>query len=169
MKRIVIALLSLILVAAVRGAEPTAEAVNRLMEPSHVDEMLVQALKQMDNGIRTAMEQGAAQAQQGKELTAAQKAALAKCQDKVSAMIQDELSLNKTKDLYVKAYQATFTQEEIDGIVAFYNTPAGKALVEKSAVAMEKAGKDMQGRIQPVMQKIQAMQADCVKEIQKAK
>jgi hypothetical protein len=37
----------------------------------------------------------------------------------------------KIRPELVKAYAETFTDEEIDGMLAFYETPAGRAVVTK--------------------------------------
>ena len=42
-------------------------------------------------------------------------------------------SLNKTKPALAKVYTDTYTEEEIDGILAFYKSPAGKVLASENA------------------------------------
>jgi hypothetical protein len=131
--------------------------------------MLDQMIKQMDDGIRSAMQQGLAQAMKGKEPSAAQKTKITEFQNKLSQMMKDELSYAKMKDVYLQVYRETFTQEEISSIIAFYSSPAGKAMVEKVPVAMQKAGALMQGRIGPITQKLQGMMEQFQKDVAKAK
>ena len=73
------------------------------------------------------------------------------------------------EDVYLQVYRETFTQEEITSIIAFYSSPAGKAMVEKVPVAMQKAGTLMQARIGPMTQKLQAMIEQFQKDVEKAK
>ena len=57
--------------------------------------------------------------------------------------------------MFVKAYADTFTDSEIDAIVAFYKTPAGKAMIEKQPALTAK-----------IMQTIQAQMADLMPQIE---
>jgi hypothetical protein len=50
----------------------------------------------------------------------------------------------KLKPLYVKVFAETFTEEELDGMLSFYKSPAGKAMMEKMP--------QMMARMMPLMQ-----------------
>ena len=41
------------------------------------------------------------------------------------------MTWDKLRPLYVRIYQESFTQEEIDGLIVFYESPAGIAFVER--------------------------------------
>ena len=84
-------------------------------------------------------------------------------------MIRDELSYAKMKDIYLQVYRETFTQDEINSIIAFYSSPAGKAMVEKIPITMQKAGALVQARIGPMTQKLQGMMEQFEKDVAKAK
>jgi hypothetical protein len=67
--------------------------------------------------------------------------------------------------MYVRVYQKTFTQQEIDGMLAFYKTPAGQAVISKMPAAMQNTMNEMQQLMGPVMQKMQRLQQDVVAEM----
>jgi hypothetical protein len=134
-----------------------------------LEALLNNALNQMDEGMAKGMEQGLQKSLQGKELSPAQKTAVANFRAKFSRTIKEELTADKVKDLYVQAYREAFTQEEVNGIVAFYKSPAGKAITEKNPAAMQKANTLMQARISPLSLKLQAMFEDFVKDLAKTK
>lgn len=46
-------------------------------------------------------------------------------------MIRERLSWDKLKPKFIDLYAETFTEEEVEGMVAFYRSPAGKAAIEK--------------------------------------
>ena len=71
-------------------------------------------------------------------------------------VLHEELAWDKMRLVYVQIYQETFTQEEIDGLIAFYKSPAGVAFVEKMPVVMQKSMSIMQSRIAPMMEKMKA-------------
>ena len=139
------------------------------MNVMQVQKMLDQMMTQMDSGMRGAMEQGLQQSLQGKTPTEAQKTQIAEFQKKLSGALKDELSFAKIKDIYLQVYRETFTQDEINSIIAFYGSPAGKAMVEKVPVAMQKAGSLMQARIGPITEKVQAMIEQFQKDVVQAK
>jgi uncharacterized protein len=167
--RISFVLVFLCAATLVHAAPPSDQSINKMMSVLQVEAMLNQALQQMDGNIAKGMEQGLQQSLQGKELTAAQKTAVENFKNKLGATMKEELSLAKVKEIYVQVYRETLTQEEVDSILAFYGSPAGKAMVEKMPTAMEKASTLMQARIGPMAKKLQAMQEEFVKELAKTK
>jgi len=155
-----------VLIAAaglLQAAPPSDQSINEMMQVLQSEKMFDAMVAQMEAGMKTGMEQGL----QGKKLSPEQRASVEKLQGQMSAMIKEELSFAKTKDFYVQAYRDTFTQEEVNSIIAFYSSPAGKALVEKIPLAMQKAGSLMQARIAPMIAKLQKMQEDFAQDIGK--
>jgi len=52
-------------------------------------------------------------------------------QAKIMDLVKDRMNWEKMRPVYVKMYSETFTDEEIDGMLAFYQSPAGRAMLEK--------------------------------------
>jgi len=50
---------------------------------------------------------------------------------KTMDIMEEELSWEKMKDDYVTIYAETFTEEELQGAVEFYRSPAGRKWIEK--------------------------------------
>ena len=169
MKNYLVCLALLFSVVAIKAAPPSDQSIEQMINVMQVQKMLDQMMTQMDSGMRTGMEQGLQQSLRGKTPTDAQKAQMAELQKKISGMIKDELSFAKMKDIYLQVYRETFTQDEVSSIIAFYSSPAGRAMVEKVPVAMQKAGILMQGRIGPITQKIVGMMEQFQKDVAKAK
>jgi hypothetical protein len=64
------------------------------------------------------------------------------------------VSLNRAKPALAKVYTDTYTEEEIDGILAFYKSPAGKAFLQKMPEVMQRSMPVMMqmiGDLQPEM------------------
>jgi hypothetical protein len=74
------------------------------------------------------------------------------------------LTWEKLRPLYVQIYQESFTQEEIDGPIAFYESPAGVAFVEKLPFVMQKSMSIMQSRMAPMMEKMKAAMKEAIAE-----
>ena len=82
---------------------------------------------------------------------------LAVFQDKVAAVIAEVFAWEKLKPAYVKLYAEEFSDEELDGIIAFYKSPSGQAMVSKTPSLMTKATTVVQARMaeaQPQLQKL---------------
>lgn len=153
----------LVTFAVLRAAPPSDESIGKMMSVMHAEKMLDQTLAQMN----ASMEMGFKQSLQGRELTPTQREAVENFKKKISGIMKEELAFAKMKDVYIQAYRETLTQEEVDAITTFYSSPAGKAVVDKIPVAMQKAGMLMQSRINPMIQKIQTMERDFAQELVK--
>src|ERR1019366_4745218 len=75
------------------------------------------------------------------DMPAEQRAKAGEMQGKMMALVA--ASLSKSKPAIAKVYTDTYTEEEIDGILAFYKSPAGKAFIQKMPEVMQ--------RLMPVM------------------
>ncbi|HVX65619.1 MAG TPA: DUF2059 domain-containing protein [Bryobacteraceae bacterium] len=69
----------------------------------------------------------------------------------INKVVAEHLGWEKLKPRFVALMAEAFTDEELDGILAFYRSPAGKAMVEKMPQFM---GKTM-GVVQAAMQEMQ--------------
>jgi len=148
-----------------QAAPPSDESINQLLELSKAGKLMDSVWAQMDGLIKSSEQQ----VTKGKPLNADEQAIMDKQQAKMIAIMKDELSWDKLKDGFVRVYRETFSQEEIDGIIAFYKSPAGQAFIDKQPALMKNTMALMQQRMGPVMQKIQQMTEETAKELKAAK
>ena len=83
----------------------------------------------------------------------------------MATMMKDLLDWKKLEPLYVRVYQKTFNQQEVDGMIAFYKMPVGQTVIAKMPAVMQNTIEEMQQMMAPVMQKIQKTQQDVVAEM----
>ncbi|MGD0577866.1 MAG: DUF2059 domain-containing protein [Bryobacteraceae bacterium] len=146
--------------------------IDEMLQLMHYDQTMKQMLEQMQS----------MQIEQLKKMDGpAEARALAEeIMQKVMALIADHWSYEKVKPICVQLYAEVFSEEEIDGIVSFYRSPAGKAMLEKMPQMMQRMMTMMQkltGDLQPEIQKIaeeakrkaDAMQKDDAKQKEDAK
>lgn len=94
-------------------------------------------------------------AQMGKDIPAEQRAKVGEMQGKMMALVA--VSFSKAKPALAKVYTDTYTEEEIDGILAFYKSPAGKAFLQKMPEVMQRSMPvmmQMMGDLQPEIKKM---------------
>ena len=148
-----------------QAAPPSDQSVNQLLQLTKVDRQMDSVLAQMEGAMKASLQR----LTQGKPLSVDEQAMLDQRQAKMSAILKEELSWDKVKDQYVQAYREMFTQEEIDGLIAFYQTPAGQSLVNKQPELAKRTMTILQQRMAPVMQRIQKMSEAAASELKKSK
>jgi hypothetical protein len=147
------------------AAPPSDQSINQLLQLTKVDKHMDSVFTQMEGAMKASLQQ----ATKGKPLSAEEQAVLDRQQAKMAGIMKEELSWDKMKDLYVQAYRETFSQEEIDGLIAFYQTPVGQSLVSKQPELMKRTMTILQQRMAPMTQRIQKMSEETALELQKAK
>jgi hypothetical protein len=122
-------------------------------------------MAQMDGFMKQALQQ----ATQGQQLTPEVKRNIEKRQAEMISIFKEVLDWNKLEAMYVRVYQKSFTQPEIDNLIAMYKTPGGQTLLKKMPIVLQNTMTEMQEIMRPMMQRIQQMQQEVVAEIQAEK
>jgi hypothetical protein len=135
-------------------ADETTKAakVDQLLSVMNIEKQQKQMMDQMSQMVIGQIKEQ--MAKQG-NITEAEMAKMEDRQKRLFALISEKTSWANMKTVYVKAYSDTFNENEIDGILAFYKTPAGKAMIEKQP--------SLNGKI---MESVQAQMADLMPQIE---
>jgi hypothetical protein len=96
------------------------------------------------------------QAAAGKTLTDEQQRLIQIAPRQFVEVMRQEFNWSTLKPIYVGIYRESFSQEEIDGLVAFYRSPAGQAFVNKMPVVTQKSMAAVQAMLGPLGQKMKA-------------
>jgi hypothetical protein len=140
---------------------PSEASVKQLLEVAQARKLVDSVMAQMDN----LMEQSIAQAIQGQKIPPKVQKDIDARRVEMTGMMKELLDWSKLEPMYVRVYQKTFSQQEIDGMVVFYKTPAGQAVIGKMPAVLQSTIEEMQQLMGPVMQKMQKMQQDVVAEM----
>jgi len=154
-------ILSLLLSASVvcSAAPPSTESIDTLLVVTKSEALVSTMHAQMEQ----MMGQTLTGMLGGRKITEEQKRVIEAAPKQFSIIMKEELSWANMKPMYVSIYQETFTQEEIDGLIAFYRSPAGAAFIDKMPVVMQKSAIIMQARMPQLMEKMRtAMQKTLV-------
>lgn len=143
---------------------PSEASIKQLLEVAQARKLIDSVMSQMD----TLMLQTIQQATQGKEVSPKIQKEIDKQQADVTGLMKELLDWSKLEPMYVRIYQKTFSQSEVDGMIAFYKTPAGQAVIAKMPTAMQNTMDEMQQMMRPVMQKMERMQQDVATEMKAA-
>lgn len=83
--------------------------------------------------------------------------------EKALDIVTEAFKWENIKADYIALYADTFTEEEMRGIIAFYKSPTGQALLEKQPLLMKGSMELNQKQMMGIMPKIKAMQEEMKK------
>lgn len=135
-------------------AAPVSEATMRELLAVTQAQKLVEGMKSqmhahMDQSVRLAL--------QGTTPTAGQQRAIERMKNRMMLLMQNELAWEKIEPMYLTLYAESFSEEEVAGMLEFYKTPAGQAVINKMPLLMQKSVLEVQKimmRSGPQMQRI---------------
>lgn len=146
------------------AAPPSAASVEELLEVSGAESSVSTMYTIMEDSMRAGVQQAVA----GKDLTPQQQAAVERIPARMMGVMREEMAWAKLKPMFVQVYQETLTQADVDGLVAFYRTPAGRAMIEKMPAVMQRSATIMQGQMPAMIEKLQAVMAEELRAAQVA-
>lgn len=123
-----------------------------------VDGMFAQFDGRMNGFLRQALH--------GQPASPEQQKAINSMKIKMTMLFQQEYSWEELEPMYIRIYKESFSQEEVDGMIAFYKTPSGQAIVKKMPIVMQKTMLEVQTKIVGLMPKLQKIQQEFIFDLQ---
>jgi uncharacterized protein len=120
--------------------------IERLLELTNADAMMDQVFNQMKAMTASQVPKGTTPEQQARE---------EQTRNKIMDLIKSRMRWDKMRPDYVKLYSETFSDEEVSGMLAFYESPAGRAMLSKMPVLMGKTMALVQSQMTELMPEIQ--------------
>ena len=141
--------------AFAQSTPPSAKSVLQLLQVTHTHQIFENAGAQMDatmgKSMRAAMQM---------QLNPEQEKIVDESQARLLAVIKDALSWSTLEPALVQAYQSTFTQEEVNAMLKFYDSPLGQSVGAKLPTVNQQMTQLTQQRMQSVIPRIIEMQKD---------
>jgi hypothetical protein len=147
-------------VATAHAAAPTDASIKELLQATQSKELLQSVQSQIDNMTAGIMRDAASSTKIDEE----KQKALDKFREKMIAIQKEELSWEKMEPMLISIYASSLTQEDVDGITAFYKSPAGKAYVQKIPAIMQQTMMQMQAKLKPMAEKVKQAQKELNEE-----
>lgn len=145
-------------------AAPTAASVQELLALSSMHTLLDQTATQYRTAIKASMRQSF----EGKKLNEDQQKIESDAEDKIADIIGSLLSWDTFSPIVVDVYTSTYTQGEVNDLIKFYKSPAGKAWVSKQPVAMNKTMALMQSKVNDIMPELKQLAIDTGQQLRAA-
>jgi len=150
---------------AANNAPVSDASIRELLEVTNAQQM-IEGMKGQMTGMMNAAMQNATKDQ---TITPERQVILDRMRTKMSAVVADTLNWDQLLPLYLRTFRASFTQDEIDGVIKFYKSPAGRAYVKKMPLAMQNVMKEMPEFVKPLQEKMAAIQKEAIQELKELK
>ncbi|WP_343743147.1 DUF2059 domain-containing protein [Herbaspirillum huttiense] len=151
--------------APARAAPASEDSVRQILEVTQsrqlVDGIMDQQAARMDQVMTAVLA--------GHKPTPAQQQAMDKMKFRMLNLIRESINWEKMAPAYIRLYRETFTEEEVQGMLDFYRTPAGQAMIHKLPVLMQRNMDLMQQSLIAMQPRMQQIQQDFMAEIKAAK
>jgi hypothetical protein len=144
------------------ATQPSDDSVRELMEVTDARELMEGAMAQADQMMRASMEQ----TMQGKEISTEDRKVLDDMRAQMVAVLEEELGWAALEPMFIDVYQRSFSQSEVDAMLEFYNSDAGKAVVAKMPLVMQNTMGVMQQRMMSMAPRLQQIEAEAVAKLQ---
>jgi hypothetical protein len=117
--------------------------------------------------IDAAIQSGVQQSLQGRELTPEQEKILDEMRTNLLVIFGEEFTWTKLEPTFIDVYRRSLSQSEVDGMIAFYKTTAGRAVIAKMPLIMQNSMQMVQSQLGGMMPRIQQVQREAVEKLEK--
>jgi hypothetical protein len=160
MKAIFVAL-TMTLSASALASQPTDASVRELLKVTESQKLVDASEAQMDSVMRATMQQ----AFKGQTVTPDIQESLDDMRGKMIALMRQEMRWDVLEPKFLDIYKQSFSQAEVDGMLAFYKSETGRAVIAKMPVVMQHTMQMMQQMMLALMPKLQAVQKETMAEV----
>jgi uncharacterized protein len=146
-------------------SKPSEQSVKELLAVSEVKKLTDEVMGQVD-GI---MELVIQQVSQSEQVSPEEQKIMDNMKTKMVNALKQEMKWEGIEAYYIQVYQETFTQDEVNGILAFYKTPAGQATIKKMPVLMQQTMLETQSRMLRLMGQFEEIQKEAQEKLEAQK
>ena len=150
--------------AFANDAPPSDESIAEMMQVTRAEDNFAALKPQVEAAMRKTLDEAVG----GRILSQAQRVAYDRGRERMVAVMSAEYSWSSMREIYLRVYQATFTQDELDGIIAFYRTPAGAAMVRKMPLLQQHLLQETQDWMRPLIKDFQTIAEETRVEMDRA-
>jgi len=142
---------------------PASEAsIRELMEITQASKLIDGVSVQLDGMMQSTIARSLA----GKNISPEQQQVIDEMRTKLVSIMTQSLRWDQMEPMMIDIYRQTFTQAEIDGMLDFYRTDIGKALIAKMPLVMENSMKAVQERTASITPQIQQLTRETIERLQ---
>ncbi len=156
-RRVAVALLPVLFSLEALAADGAAAQAERLLELTRADRMTVPVYAQ----VQQMFAERAGAAGRG-----AQQAVLESYQARANALLDGAVGWAQLKPELIKLYTDAFSEEELRQLVAFYDSPLGRKMLDQLPVLNMRSAQAAQARVERVAPKVNALADEMAAKLQ---
>ncbi|HEX4154950.1 MAG TPA: DUF2059 domain-containing protein [Acidobacteriaceae bacterium] len=124
-----------------------------------------QTMGQLMNAVMTQVQQMTQSVPGADRFTPEQRKEVADFQQRVADVTEKKLGWKAMEPDFITLYASTYTEEELDGILAFYKSPVGQSMLEKTPELMQKGMEIAQQRVKEIQPELNQMTEDFIEQM----
>lgn len=167
MSRMITAAVLALLLAVPLGvsAKPASEAsIRELLAVTHAKRLLNSEMSRVDAMMRQEMRRGLG----GRQLSPKEQKIMDDTAAKLAALFKEEMNWKTLEPTFINIYRRSFSQDEINGMLKFYRSRVGKAVIAKMPLVMRGSIEMMQDRMRAIMPKVIKIEQDSFAQLKAA-
>ena len=147
-----------------QDAKPSEASIRQLFEVMHSSSLLDAYLTQIDGTVRASMQQALA----GQQVNPKQRQILEDMGRQIGSLVKAELNWSAIEPVMIEVYRNTFSQHEVDGMLTFYRSEVGQAVITKLPSAMQQSMTSIQSHVKTLTPKVVQLQKDTAAQLKAA-
>jgi hypothetical protein len=140
----------------------TVASVRDLLEANQTRKLVDGTFGQLDTMMQASMKRATGET----AVKPGQQAVMDGMRAKLLKLIREEMKWEVLEPEFIEIYRTSFTEEEVVGMLDFYRSPAGQAMVAKMPQVMQQSLAMSQKHMAQMMPKLQQLQKETMEELQ---
>ena len=150
MKRLLILLLAVFFSVPAFATPAQDASIEKLLILTEAQKLNYSAIADSDDIIETTLKP----ILQLDNMTAEKKKMAESFLNKYKNIVKEEFSWKKMMPDYIRIYRETFTEEELQSLIAFYESPTGKMFIRKMPLIMDKTSDIMRQKMVSILSRM---------------
>lgn len=160
MKALILVFLLLLAATGLQAAEASEKSLEKLFELSEVRKLSEAAANQVNLMIKSMVTEAIMKKKPTAEQQKEYEKLMPSFSKKLQAIVKEEMSWSKVKAAYIRVYRQNFSQEEVDSLIAFYQSPTGKMFLSKMPMVTQDSMRVTMDLMDPISKRIKASSAE---------
>lgn len=145
--------------------EPSPESLEKLLEVSQAQNLNSVQITRMGNTLDMMIGEAANKFKLTPEQVAELKKRLPELSKDLQKIVREEMGWPKVKESYARIYARNFSQDEVNDLIAFYQSPTGRVFLKKNAQLTEDLSQASLERLPAVQERIQKSTSEMLKKL----
>ncbi len=136
-------------------------SIRKLLEITNTKSLLENSIAEVDGMLENSMKEVFS----NQELSPEKQKMIHAAQKEMTALVKNELNWKTVEAMAIDIYAKTFSQEEINSMLAFYTSTEGQAIIKKMPVVMQLTMQNLQNMTSNLVKKLNDLQEEIMDKL----